>query len=101
MVHDDAAVVRSWFGAASKYTGGSTRIRNLAGKGRSRPRTGPNTNWFAVTGKYGNVQELRQATLLNTIGIASSFPTIANGTIGTPARMRDLHEAAPPETTQL
>ena len=42
---------------------------------------------LAVIGKYGRPSALARLADLNRIGIDSSAPTTAMGTIGTPARM--------------
>ena len=55
---------------------------------------------MAVTGKYGTPMSRASSELFQTIGIASSLPTMATGTIGTPAH-RDLDEATAAEPLEL
>ena len=65
LLHHRAAVVAGLVACAtSKCTGGSTRSRNFAGSGTTRPRSGPNTSMFAVSGAYGHAQQLREALAL-------------------------------------
>ena len=48
---------------------------------------GPMVKRLAVTGTYGTPSARARVGRRNTIGIASSEPTTAIGTTGTPARM--------------